>query len=363
MIETLVLADDLTGALECGSFQASAGADTIAVLWPCSMPARQVVVVDLETRHAPPDIAGRRVLEMTSAARNSRACRVYLKIDSTLRGPIGAHLDALLAAWPAKPIIYAPAYPRMGRVVRAGCLFVNGKLQAYSIPEVLRAQCSAQVICVAGAEKLRSRLRDPSADIYVCDAETQADLGSISRVVLEENASELCAGPGGFFSELIQASGGRLDNEKDLRANTGLIVNGSVNPVSLEQTAAVERSGFRVLQLSSNGDVSENDWVVLTTSSEVMPPETTAARIVDRVNSALKSRWFESLTIFGGDTAYHVLRALGVETVQPLRELLPGIPASRIRVNSRDLLLITKAGGFGAPDTITQIRDALVGRG
>jgi len=363
MIETLVLADDLTGCLECGSFLASAGAHTIATLWPGPLPEGQAVIVDMETRHVKPEVAAQRVFAIANTARNSRVRRVYLKIDSTLRGPIGAHLNGLLAAWPAKPVIYAPAYPRMGRIVRAGCLFVNGKPLTHSVPEVLRAQCSAEAISVAGAEELRSLLRNRLAGIYVCDAETQADLSEISRVVLEENASELCAGPGGFLAELIQASGGRFDNGKQLRASTGLIVNGSVNPVSLEQTAAAERSGFRVLPLSSNDVAAEGDWMVLTTSSEAMPPETAAAHIADLVNSALRSRWFDSLTIFGGDTAYHVLRALGIETIQPLRELLPGIPASRIQVDGRDLLLITKAGGFGEPGAIAQIRNALLGRG
>ncbi len=55
----------------------------------------------------------------------------------------------------------------------------------------------------------------------------------------------------------------------------------------------------------------------------------------------------------GGETAARFLRQTGARGIGSLRELLPGVAAGRIlggRYN--ELVMITKAGGFGSPDTI-----------
>jgi len=55
-----------------------------------------------------------------ACAAHERGIRfLYLKTDSTLRGNIGSEISAVLAAFPGSPLVYAPAYPRMGRTVRA----------------------------------------------------------------------------------------------------------------------------------------------------------------------------------------------------------------------------------------------------
>jgi hypothetical protein len=48
-----------------------------------------------------------------------------------------------------------------------------------------------------------------------------------------------------------------------------------------------------------------------------------------------------------------------VQAIYPVRELRHGVPISRIVVDSRPLKLITKAGGFGGPDLVHQLRSAL----
>jgi uncharacterized protein YgbK (DUF1537 family) len=47
-----------------------------------------------------------------------------------------------------------------------------------------------------------------------------------------------------------------------------------------------------------------------------------------------------------------------VEEVFPLGELAPGVPVSRIGASR---LLVTKAGGFGGPDLLLEVRDKLNG--
>jgi uncharacterized protein YgbK (DUF1537 family) len=57
----------------------------------------------------------------------------------------------------------------------------------------------------------------------------------------------------------------------------------------------------------------------------------------------------------GGETAARFLRRHGARGISGLRELLPGVPAGLVlggRYNGT--LMILKAGGFGAPDTIVR---------
>ena len=61
------------------------------------------------------------------------------------------------------------------------------------------------------------------------------------------------------------------------------------------------------------------------------------------------------LVIFGGDTAAAIMNRLGVSEIIPVKELMQGIVLSRFSVSSKQMCMVTKAGGFGSPDTIVKI--------
>jgi uncharacterized protein YgbK (DUF1537 family) len=79
----------------------------------------------------------------------------------------------------------------------------------------------------------------------------------------------------------------------------------------------------------------------------------------------------DGLVVFGGDTAYALLAALGHPLLYPIGELMEGIPISRIEAKQiapslgfrdRNLYFVTKAGGFGPPEVLTCLRRLLGGR-
>ena len=76
----------------------------------------------------------------------------------------------------------------------------------------------------------------------------------------------------------------------------------------------------------------------------------------------LRGRAVEALVATGGDTAVAILEALGRRALQVMGDLLPGIPYCRLDVDGRRLWLVTKAGGFGASDTLIEIVERLRGR-
>src|SRR5439155_1114011 len=83
-------------------------------VWPDAALRAPVSVVDTETRALDPADAARRV---SAVARIVARTRIFKKIDSTLRGPIGAELDALLRATSAAGALVCPALPSEHRVV------------------------------------------------------------------------------------------------------------------------------------------------------------------------------------------------------------------------------------------------------
>ena len=96
----------------------------------------------------------------------------------------------------------------------------------------------------------------------------------------------------------------------------------------------------------------KSGWTILTTAGP-------AGRAGAIVRDILGRTQVDCLVVFGGDTAYEILRALGVSTIIPVGELFPGIPLSR----AGELQLVTKAGGFGPVDLLPRIRrNALRGK-
>ncbi|MBI3470780.1 MAG: hypothetical protein HY013_05435 [Candidatus Solibacter usitatus] len=309
-MELLALADDLTGALEVGALWA-ARVTTELRLDP-DVPA---LVIDTETRHLPAVEAALRVNELAREARQAGVARLFKKTDSTLRGNIGAELEAILSAWPGLPLIYAPAYPVMGRTVRSGVLYVNGvpvsetsfsadalnPVSGSFIPGVLTPQCGRPVLSITPAA-----LRNAApGSIHVCDGETEDDLEAVAR-----GGFVLNAGPSGLAQHLFSRPPAPLP-----RVPCAAILNGSRHPVSIEQARLAQGCGWPVLGRDGGPD----------------------------------AQGFPALVVFGGDTAFAFLDRLGVRSLWPLGEVLPGVPISRFEHDGRRRYLITKAGASARP--------------
>ena len=63
--------------------------------------------------------------------------------------------------------------------------------------------------------------------------------------------------------------------------------------------------------------------------------------------------------MFGGDTLIALIRALGVKSLEPLGEALPGVAVSAAPLEGRKLTIVSKAGGFGLPGIAARIREKM----
>jgi D-threonate/D-erythronate kinase len=317
----LAIADDLTGALEAGAKIAGNGISAVVTTRAAFDDSRTALVIDTETRHCHPADAAARV-RAALAARPARL--IYKKTDSTLRGNIGAELGAVLAAYPDAPLVYAPAYPRMGRTVKDGLLLVDGvpvhqtafardplnPVRDSSIPRLLAAQCA----------ELAHR-------IQVCDAETDQEIEHAARTLVRSGRAWLAAGPAAFLEALTRVMDiPRAPTPPFPALGRCLLINGSLHPRSASQAEYARACG----------------WPTVGTLADL--------RALDAM---------DALMVFGGDTAYDILRSLGEPVLWPYGEIVPGVPFARMRVAGRDLYLMTKAGGFGPVDLVRSIRSRL----
>ncbi|MGH3326458.1 MAG: four-carbon acid sugar kinase family protein, partial [Streptomycetales bacterium] len=137
MAQVLVLADDLTGGNATGALFARRGLRTVVVRDVDSaasyLPAVDVLVLDLATRHVPPGTARCVVAEALSALGPTVAdVRLVVKrVDTTLRGNVGAETEAVIDAVARRVsgrvrALAVPAFPAAGRTTVGGIHLVDG---------------------------------------------------------------------------------------------------------------------------------------------------------------------------------------------------------------------------------------------
>lgn len=324
--EVLALADDLTGALEVGSLFAAQGAGAMVGI-ECA-PEAAIPVIDLESRHLEPRAAAERVTEFAAGAGRF----VFLKIDSTMRGPIAAEIAALKRLWPGRPIFFTPAYPAVGRTVVNGRVYVNGA-------PLHQTAFNSDPTHPARTSEIGEMLGDAGETVRVLDASSDECLGRIAEEIRAREAPVIVAGSGGLARQLAprlpmaRGTGRRLPN-----ALQPMVVCGSMHGTSAEQIRFAGKWPVIECAAYSNG-------------------ATALASIASRTRERVKERTKEidTLIVFGGDTARALMRELGVRWIEPLGEALTGVPVSRIEYEGRALTLITKAGGFGGPDFLPRL--------
>src|SRR5512133_2900134 len=118
-----IIADDLTGAVDTGVQFARHGLETLVLLESVETPSSEVIVITTDSRDEPTVEAYRRA---RAAARVMGGRFVYKKIDSTVRGNVGAELDGLMDELAIPRALVAPAFPATGRTTLNGIHMVHG---------------------------------------------------------------------------------------------------------------------------------------------------------------------------------------------------------------------------------------------
>jgi D-threonate/D-erythronate kinase len=333
----LAIADDLTGALETGSKFARYGLASCVTTETsvANAPEAPVLVIDTETRHLPAKEAEAVVQRTAASARRFEPWLVYKKTDSTLRGNIAAEFRALLSVFPQRSLIYAPAYPEMGRTVRGGRLFVN------DMP-VHQSGFARDSLNPVRESDISRFLGEVPAQIL--DGESNADVAAAAQQIMAHGLPTLAAGPAALAEALAAFIQPQERTPPEWpRLPRCLIVNGSMHPASASQIAFAWTHGC-----------VDNGWTLLDHDTGGSGLDR-ASRMGDYVRRVIESTPVDGLIVFGGDTAFGIHSALGAPMFHSFGDVVPGVPVSRCG----DLIWVTKAGGFGAAGILCEIRRLL----
>jgi uncharacterized protein YgbK (DUF1537 family) len=407
----LIIADDLSGAADCAIAFADAGRSTAVTLNASrAMVAAQVIAVDTDTRRMPPADAARRTCDAWLAQRGPGR-RLYKKIDSTLRGNWAAEVAALQPL--AGLAIVATAFPATGRTVREGRVFVRGvrlentetwKLEHAAQCADLNAMVEAVGLRTAalGIDALRgdpAALRDAIAAVassgaqaLIVDAETDADLRALAQVTASMDEALFWVGSGGLARELASLSdlfdaatqaAQDVPLEPEQQGSAILILVGSLSAVSEQQCTmlreragvvelivppAVLRAGELHLEWASwqarvGAHLSAHtDLLVRIGRDDLFDPAEGAQ--LSAALASLVAPFFTHLSgliATGGETARAMLGTAGIDSLQLLSEIEPGVAVGRPHGNPR-LTVVTKAGAFGSEHALygayLHLRDA-----
>jgi uncharacterized protein YgbK (DUF1537 family) len=388
-MQAMLIADDLTGACDAGA--QFAGRGPIPVFVAPSSPGSEwnIAVVDTESRSLSADDASERILAAVTRLGEGFASRLlFKKIDSTLRGPVAAELEALLDASGRRAALVCPAFPGQHRTVVNGILLVNGgpihespigKDPAFSggtsdVVEIVsrgakRSVRHVPLAHVRGDQNgLARALCDARDEILVADASTDDDLDRLAESA--RGARELVlVGSAGLARAVAVAHGQGAASVRVPDGRAWLIVAGSMHPATRAQIDRLEQAGVRGVRLIGDREpdagplveqIKARQPVFMTTSDATITAAgaryAIAMRLAGLAAKVLARSRPDLVVVTGGDTAIEVLRAIGANRIELSGAPSIGLGLGAAVVDSTARYpLLTKAGGFGAPDLLLSL--------
>lgn len=415
MPQLLIVADDFTGALDTSVQFSKQGYRTcVTTAYPPELAdieeSIDVLVADTESRHLSPKEAYERTFRWMDLAKEHDIQILYKKTDSTLRGNVGAELQAALDASGRSKAVFAPALPRLGRTVIGGEVFFQGvpladtvfandpftPVRSSALADIIHSTAPELPTCTTTPSSFLDAYCDaPSGSVITVDAQTDTQLHEIALSAFglrEKVVLAGCAGLAQMVPCMLKRSCLPIPNHP--LADCCLFVSGSVNSIAIEQVHYAEKIGIPSLLLQPGQLLKPGYWnthegkllleelsdslranrclILKTADSE----EDTAcvrryakthgipdgslhllladqlglltAKLVDRNDLKL-------ITVFGGDTLYGVLNHLQVKRITPESEILPGVVQSVFSSEHGLRYVVSKAGGFGEEDMIRTI--------
>ncbi len=390
------IADDLTGACDVAAELAAAGHRVRVVVEPGGTLADDgtaLAIVNTQTRALRPADAAARVRR---ALDGSRAPIVLKKIDTALRGHLGAELDAACDVTGAPAFVIA-AIPAAGRVTRDGCQWFNGVALAAtefardpegpgavsSIPDVLARESTRRAAVVAREVVRDGRLpaefargRREGVDVFVMDAESDEDVHAAVAAILALPRPLCLAGSitlAGALATHLEGAAKVGCSDPAALPTPALIVSGSLHSRARAQVDAVLAGDGAVrLALPPVDDAAARvrfvaaarrafaagTSVVVAAPAPPDVPSAAALRAIERaladtVAAVVDAMAIPTLVIIGGETSYAILVRIGAGAIAVRGRIAPLVAAGTILHGAAaGTRLVTKGGSGGEPDVI-----------
>lgn len=376
----LILADDLTGALDSGVQLISKGLKVLVYTSPQEIKDldTDVLVINTETRHRSPEKAFNIIYKLSKEALEKGFNYFYKKTDSGLRGNIGSELEAMLVATNSNILHFVPAYPKMNRITKNGIHYVNGKL----LEESIFANDPINPLHTSNVEEIIRFQSDKVGGngIVVHDCKSDKELQEIVKDLKDNNELNTCAGCAGFL-EVYPICGNEY-NRIDLKtiSNNLIVVSGSANSITLEQLSDAEVHGAIRIHVPINSiinddwddvqknvflekeiDSSRNELIIIDTisKSDIEITQDIANKItysIGKIATLISKKYPDKLLmLIGGDALYCFIKELNIDELEPCEEIYPGTVLAKYEYENKEKYIVTKSGGFGEKDIFRKI--------
>jgi uncharacterized protein YgbK (DUF1537 family) len=421
MLELAVIADDLTGA-------ADTGIQFRAVYAPVYLVDHRFLSIDsfgeppqalsifTASRGLPPADAHQAVIDVCRVFGRHAPRRVYKKIDSAMRGNIGAELEAVMDVLNIGMSFIAPAFIEQGRTTVGGVHCIHGTPVAKTemrrdpiapvcesrLSEWIGLQAHLPIVHIsldvlnrgnAAAIEAIDRAADSGVRHFTFDAAAAEDLDRIAHLALNHYPQALLCGSAGLAKSMARALGRHRPNPNPVwrladaqPAGHWLFACGSASErlrgqvqVLAEQTnvsvEVLEPAGHAADRLPENwitairraaSRLAANDLVMTlappSAGSSLVDSDRLLAGFADAVRSVIAAVRPAGLFLSGGDTALAVLERMGARGIRLECEIGSGLVFGRLVGGAMEgMPVVTKAGAFGPPDALLKLKEALSG--
>ncbi len=397
MRKLLIVADDLTGANDTGAMLAGLGYTSAASPGPQVDPCvlgREVLSVNADSRALPPDEAYARVKSLVGGFFPGGQALLSKRIDSTLRGNLGAEIDAALDALPAGwRAAVVSASPGAGRLCVGGTVLVHGVPlmetgMARDVRTPVFSSCVLETIArqssrpgrlipidtvLKGPEAIAQAVRESDEPILAFDAASDQHLDWIAQALEAAQTPFVGCDPGPFtlartllrFPPRAQTGSALVvvgsRTEESRRQVETLAARRDCVPVELDVDRLLEdAAGEAKRALAAFAGAGRGSLLLLSlTAARTLPGRAAdvCAALCRCARLVLEGRPdVDRCYLSGGDIARGFLDEVGARGVELLCELLPLAVCGRLLGGPHEgLLVLTKGGMIGGPDAIERM--------
>jgi len=405
MMPILIIADDLTGAADTGAMFCSAVGPVDMVGPDSSQPPSAAMTVHTDSRHLRPDPAAKAVSHALNAFGHAPSGLVYKKIDSCLRGNIGAEIDALLQTGRFKAAIIAPAFPEQGRTTLNDVHYLNSwpiastemsrdprhPITQSSLSATIAAQTGLPAAHVnvshieRGMAHMQNLVRGFMACGYrhiTCDATSQRHLHTLAQLVMAGDTTLLPVGSAGLAKAMAALMPPFQQTPRLPDIEKLLFICGSAAKTLHTQLDRLREQlgcGQQIWQPDTllateplPAAIPIADWKANAYILRISPidrrgpardPDTLVNALARQAIELVQKARPEGLALSGGDTAQAVLTRLGAHTLRLRQIVCPGIVYGQVVGGIwNNLNIFTKAGAFGKPNALVELYRSLMER-
>lgn len=423
MPQCIVIADDLTGANATGVLLRKLHLRTSTLMNMERIELRNLdhydaVTYPTDSRAIAAELAYNRVFNAITLLKSEKVKLYNKRIDSTLRGNIGAEIDGILdGLGDGRMAIVIPSFPQAGRTAVGGYLLVNGGLLQDSdaakdpktpvntsvIEEIVKKQTRYPVKSILlndiymGWAHIAGMFRQAAADGYrviILDALQADDLDIIAEALIASEISYVTVDPGPFTTAVAK----KVLHPRDTGSSGKILLTiGSVThttKMQLDELAAsssIYRVDVDTAKLIDDGkereqeiqrvvrDILEHQHMsdIFCSVTRSIQPEfrldlekiaeelhSTEEELSLRINNSMaeityhllkKSNTFQGVFSSGGDITVALCRKMNASGMELIQEVIP-LAAYGTLVDGEcpGLKVVTKGGMVGNKDGIKQ---------